>query len=280
MSIELGAKRKIYKREISPSVDRVLDAANDSQMTGRVPGLVLAYVRRTQPQGLRWQPQFSAKTFIGVVCLHLALLAGLLLLNSVQPAQPLSSEPAAMMVSLVNDPAPEPAAEIVEIIPTPKPVIKKTKPIKQVVQPTPIPESIPEPTLQAAEPEIMMPEPVMANAPAPVVAKQEAPIMKELPINQEVIEPPRFGAAYLHNPAPTYPAVSRRVGEEGRVMLRVLVSKNGDAEQVEIESGSGFSRLDRAASDAVKKWRFIPAKRNNQPISAYVIVPIQFTLNS
>jgi periplasmic protein TonB len=232
-------------------------------------------------QALRWQQQhFSVKTFFGVIGLHAALVTGLLLLNSVESAKPLSPEPTAMLVSLVSDPAPEPAPEMVEIIPEPKPVIKKSKPVKQVVEPTPIPEVIPEQTVQAAEPEMELPEPVMAAAPAPVVAKQEAPVVKEAPVVQEVIEPPRFGAAYLHNPAPSYPVVSRRVGEEGRVMLRVLVSKSGDAEQVEIESGSGFSRLDKAALDAVKKWRFIPAKRNNQPISAYVIVPIQFTLNS
>jgi protein TonB len=126
------------------------------------------------------------------------------------------------------------------------------------------------------------PEPVAsaAPAPAPVVAKQEAPVVQEVPEVKEIIEPPRFGAAYLHNPPPDYPPLSRRVGEEGRVMLRVLVTKDGDAERVEIESGSGSSRLDKAALEAVKKWRFIPAKRNNQPISAYVIVPIQFTLNS
>lgn len=281
MSIELVATRKIQKREISPSVNRVLDAANDPQMTGRMRGLMLASLRSTQVQALRWQQQnFSVKVFVAVVVAHLAMLAGLLLLSSVEPAEPLSPEPAAMLVSLVSDPAPEPTPEIVEIIPEPKPVIKKTKPVKQVVEPTPIPEAIPEQTVQAAQPEIAMPEPVMAAAPATVAAKQEAPVVKEAPVVQEVIEPPRFGAAYLHNPAPSYPAVSRRVGEEGRVMLRVLVSKSGDAEQVQIESGSGFSRLDKAALDAVKKWRFIPAKRNNQPISAYVIVPIQFTLNS
>ncbi len=184
-----------------------------------------------------------------------------------------------MLVSLVSDPAPEPTPEVVEIIPEPKPVVKKTKPVKKVVEPTPVPEVVPEPTLVAAEPEITAPEPVMTTPSAPVV-KQEAPVVKEPPVVQEVVEPPRFGAAYLHNPAPSYPAVSRRIGEEGRVMPRVLVSKSGDAEQVEIESGSGFTRLDKAALDAVKKWRFIPAKRNNQPISAYVIVPIQFTLNS
>lgn len=282
MSIKLAT---LQKREISPSVNHALDAANDPQMVGKARGLKVLGLHSAQLKGLHWQQQrFSLRILVSVVAIHIALIAGILLLSTVEPAKPLSPEPAAMMVSLASDPAPEPTPEVVEIIPEPKPVIKKTKPVKQepvkqVVEPTPIPEIVPEQPVLAAEPQIAVPEPVMATAQV-AVAKQEAPVVKEMPVVQDVVEPPKFGAAYLYNPAPSYPSVSRRVGEEGRVMLRVLVSQNGDAEQVDIESGSGFSRLDRAALDAVKKWRFIPAKRNNQPISAYVIVPIQFTLNS
>jgi protein TonB len=92
------------------------------------------------------------------------------------------------------------------------------------------------------------------------------------------IEPPRFGAAYLNNPAPDYPAASRRFSEQGIVLLRVLVSLSGQTESVQIESSSGYSRLDQAAIKAVKMWSFIPAKRNNQPLSAYVLVPVKFSL--
>lgn len=280
MSIELAATKRILKRDITPQADRVRDAANDAMISGKLRSLNLPCLHRGNLKNLNWQHQaFSLKAFAIVVAIHAAVLAGLAMLSPIEPAKTAVPEPAAMLVSLVNDPAPEPTPEVVDIIPEPKPVVKKTKPVKKVVEPTPVPEVVPEPTLMATEPEIAMPEPVMASAPAPT-AKQEPQVVKEPPVVQEVFEPPRFGAAYLYNPAPSYPSVSRRVGEEGRVMLRVLVSKNGDAEQVEIESGSGFTRLDKAALDAVKKWRFIPAKRNNQPISAYVIVPIQFTLNS
>ena len=92
------------------------------------------------------------------------------------------------------------------------------------------------------------------------------------------IEPPKFGAAYLNNPAPDYPAASRRFSEQGIVLLRVLVSLSGQAESVQIENSSGYSRLDQAAIKAVKLWSFIPAKRNNQPLSAYVLVPVKFSL--
>ena len=97
-------------------------------------------------------------------------------------------------------------------------------------------------------------------------------------VKELAIEPPRFGAAYLNNPAPDYPAASRRFSEQGIVLLRVLVSLSGQAESVQIENSSGYSRLDQAAIKAVKLWSFIPAKRNNQPLSAYVLVPVKFSL--
>ena len=94
-----------------------------------------------------------------------------------------------------------------------------------------------------------------------------------------MIVPPNFVAAYLNNPGPAYPCLSKRQNEQGEVMLRVLVSAAGRAEQVLIERSSGFSRLDEAAKDVVlKRWRFVPAKQGDQAISAWVLVPIQFEL--
>lgn len=94
-----------------------------------------------------------------------------------------------------------------------------------------------------------------------------------------VTEAPKFGAAYLQNPAPDYPSLARRKGEQGRVLLQVLVSETGKAEKVQIDTGSGYSSLDQAALEAVRKWSFIPAKKGNRPVSAYVIVPVRFSLN-
>lgn len=273
MSIEVSRSQRSYKPEAEHQLKNKLTAANDELAMSR-----LAQLRMPAQDE---KSLFSFPALVLVLVLHALAMFGLLWLNPVPDTPPEAPEAAPMMVSLVSEPAPEPEPEIAEIIPKPepKPVIKKPKPVPKVVEPTPIPEEIPEPVEMApaaaeAEPEIASP-PAPA---APVIAKQETP--KPEPVVEEVVEPPKFGAAYLHNPPPAYPALSRRVGEEGRVMLRVLVSKSGDAQQVEIESGSGSTRLDKAALEAVKKWRFIPAKRNNQPISAYVIVPIQFTLNS
>lgn len=90
----------------------------------------------------------------------------------------------------------------------------------------------------------------------------------------------RFDADYLRNPPPAYPPLSRRLGEEGRVVLRVFVDAEGKPSQVDVKTSSSFQRLDQAAQQAVSHWRFVPARRNNVAVSAWVLVPIVFNLNS
>ena len=86
----------------------------------------------------------------------------------------------------------------------------------------------------------------------------------------------RFDADYLHNPAPAYPAQSRRLKEEGTVLLLVRVSVEGTPLSVEVRNSSGFERLDEAGLQAVRQWRFVPAKRGGENVAASVLVPIQF----
>lgn len=92
------------------------------------------------------------------------------------------------------------------------------------------------------------------------------------------VSAPRFDVAYLNNPAPAYPSLSRRLGEEGRVLLRVFVAPEGHAREVHVQSSSGHARLDRAAQEAVERWRFVPARRGQEAVGAWVLVPIAFTL--
>lgn len=88
----------------------------------------------------------------------------------------------------------------------------------------------------------------------------------------------RFDAAYLQNPAPTYPKVSRRRGEAGKVMLRVRVLGDGRADAVEIAESSGHPRLDEAAQETVRGWRFVPAHQGETPVDSWLRVPIVFRL--
>lgn len=88
----------------------------------------------------------------------------------------------------------------------------------------------------------------------------------------------RFDADYLRNPAPPYPAISRRMREEGKVTLRVLVTPQGTAESVEVKTSSGSARLDEAALRTVRQWRFIPARRGDTAVQSWVLVPVIFKL--
>ena len=88
----------------------------------------------------------------------------------------------------------------------------------------------------------------------------------------------RFDAAHLRNSPPAYPQASRRRGEEGLVILRVKVTANGRAHEIEIAESSGHPRLDRAAQDAVARWRFEPARDGNRAIDSWVRVPVVFRL--
>lgn len=87
-----------------------------------------------------------------------------------------------------------------------------------------------------------------------------------------------YRAAYLDNPAPRYPPMSRRLREEGTVLLRVTVSETGMPLVVKISRSSGYSRLDDAARQTVKGWRFEPARQGATAIRASVLVPIIFQL--
>ena len=89
---------------------------------------------------------------------------------------------------------------------------------------------------------------------------------------------PRFDAAYLQNPAPSYPPLARRVGEQGKVVLQVYVEPTGAASTVQLHQSSGADRLDQSAISAVRHWKFVPAQRGAEPIGAWVLVPIVFNL--
>jgi len=90
---------------------------------------------------------------------------------------------------------------------------------------------------------------------------------------------PIFDAAYLNNPQPNYPLLAKKRQQQGMVLLRVKVSIDGKSEAVELNKSSGFELLDEAAQNAVKTWRFVPAKKGNDVVSAWVIVPIIFKLS-
>ncbi len=95
----------------------------------------------------------------------------------------------------------------------------------------------------------------------------------------QTIELPSSDADYLHNPPPIYPRMSKRLGEQGTVVLRVLIGVNGQAEKIEIFKSSGFDRLDQAATETAAKWRYKPGQRMGQTEAMWFNLPIRFELN-
>lgn len=84
---------------------------------------------------------------------------------------------------------------------------------------------------------------------------------------------------YVREPSPRYPPQSRRLREQGLVVLRVVIDERGAASSIEIETSSGHSRLDAAARDAVQRAAFRPYIEDGEPRRALVLIPIEFALN-
>jgi protein TonB len=85
-------------------------------------------------------------------------------------------------------------------------------------------------------------------------------------------------ARYRDTPRPEYPESARREGREGLVLLRVLVDDQGRSKKVEISGSSGSSALDRAAAEAIRRWRFHPALHGDAPTESWVNIPVDFRL--
>lgn len=130
----------------------------------------------------------------------------------------------------------------------------------------------------------MLPEPWLDDESAiPAQAPAEIPAPKAVTRTQVASiapTPPNFSAAYLRNAAPSYPFAARRAGEQGTVTLRVRVTREGMPERVRVEKTSGSPRLDSAALDAVRSWRFVPARRGETPIESWILVPVVFRLEN
>jgi protein TonB len=94
------------------------------------------------------------------------------------------------------------------------------------------------------------------------------------------VDLPTTVADYQAKSPPVYPAMSRRMGEQGRVVMRVLIGADGVPQQAEVQQSSGHGRLDRAAADAVMRWRYVPGKRGGVPETMWFQVPIEFKLGN
>ena len=194
-----------------------------------------------------------------VLALHGLLLWGALVVSVRQEILTLPPSIAVRLLPLLEEKKPEPP-------PPPKPQVPLRKHPPPAAQP--ILAAVPRAEAPAS---FVVPAQPPAPPPAPITAPPAPP--SPLPVVAA-----RFDADYLHNPKPIYPAIARRNGEEGKVLLKVRVSAEGSALEVEVKQSSGFPRLDAAARDAVLRWRFVPARRGDEAVETAVVVPINFSL--
>ena len=209
-----------------------------------------------------------------LVCAALVLLlhSGLIyLLLHEPPRTEASFKPEVIAVRWQAAPVPQKPAEPVA---KPKPVPERQhKPSpKPVPVKRPVPRPLPSQERVAQKRSAIPAEPAAATPQPAQTAKSSAAALP--------VVAPRYQAPGLNNPALRYPPMSRRLGEEGKVRLRVLVSPEGRALQIQVLAGSGFSRLDAAARELVGRWRFLPATKGGAMVQGWVEIPIVFQLRS
>lgn len=191
-------------------------------------------------------------------------------------------------------PAPEPQPDpepkttpatstVAPVLPPPEPEPPRPKP--KPPKPAPAPEPKP-PSLQEKATAVPKPAPAVApttepqpEEPASVTRVSKAPATAVPASRPAPLVPPRTDAAHLNNPDPPYPSLSRRLGENGRVLLDVHILPDGSVGEIRLRQSSGYPRLDQAALDTVRRWRYVPARRGDEPIAFWYVQPIMFALN-
>ena len=176
-----------------------------------------------------------------------------------------SEPPRALPVEPEPAPLPLQRKRAVEREPARTPAVAEPPRRAEAVQPV---FALPEPS-PTAEPSFIVPRASEKRAPAADTRTDVASAAPTLP---------SFSAAYLRNPAPRYPVAARRAGDQGTVTLRVLVTRDGLPARVAVEKSSGSPPLDTAALEAVRAWRFVPARQGTEAIESWVLVPIVFRL--
>jgi periplasmic protein TonB len=231
--------------------------------------------------------------------LHVVLV---LLLALVVP-QWTSRPPVVLEAEIVEAERPAPRPEI-----TPPPHAAAPRPTalpRLIEAPKPLapaPEPVVPPPTPAPPPPAAAPAPIASAPPPPVPAPREPFALAateppgrsaELRASAERPEPPAApvakaspddGITRMAAPSggyqvrPSYPSTARRLGIEGTSMLRVYVSAEGRVTDVQVDQSAGHPDLDRAAAEAVRRWKFEPGRRGSEPVGMWVRLPVQFVL--
>ncbi len=239
-----------------------LSSAQGGPSLGLPSGLVAA--EKIPAKGM--QLSRNAVIALSVVVLHVAFIWALqsgLLMRAAEIVIP-----AEVLSQFVDPPAPK-AEPVPPTPPAPPTPVKKVQAKPPAPRPIAIADNTPSPNAPTG---VTTPEPAPAPMAAPVAAAPAAPA------GPPTVQLPSSDANYLQNPKPPYPPLSKRLNEQGKTTIRVLIGVDGLPQRAEIAKSSGFDRLDQAAMATVMRWRYVPGKRGGVPEAMWFNVPINWVL--
>ncbi len=177
--------------------------------------------------------------------------------------------PTITTISIIAPPAPpKPPAPSV-----PKTVELSAPVPRAVIPPLPLIAVAPsEPTITPPQPTRAEAAPVATAAPTAPSAPSPTPPAPSTPRTVSSVE-------YIKAPQLIYPNLSRRLGESGTVVLRILINEKGLPEQILIHKSTGYGNLDEAGRQAAQRALFKPMIENGKPVPVYVLVPLTFQLS-
>ncbi|MDX9844222.1 MAG: energy transducer TonB [Aquabacterium sp.] len=253
-----------------------------------------------QPQLLRPPVELTRLQRAGLAASVLVVHASAALVFwHLAPEPVLVAESAPITVALIADEPQTQAAQPPVVQPEPpKPVpVVQPRPTPPVPRPAPPLVAAPRP---AAPQEMQVPvaPPTPPTPPKPVAPAEVAPAPAAAPATQaaptgpvtaapagqvgrSTTQPkvlPSSAVRYLLEPMLSYPRISREMGEEGVVRLKVLVDEQGRPQDIEVARSSGYPRLDQQAVQAMKKARFQPHLEDGQARKVWVVAPLTFNL--
>jgi protein TonB len=249
--------------------------------------------------------------------LHVGLVAALLL-GERWLLSAIATRLAVLPVELVAADPPPTAVLPVPAPPSPKPPPRPVSlprpietPLPQAAETRPEPAPV-TPSLAAAQPTPPASPATPANEPAPAVAPSGPPVSlvsgpppvesdrtEGVPIGSGPPAPGSTPPTPNHNTGlarassavtttarpqggyqvrPSYPAAARRLGIQGTTLLRIHVLVDGRVGDVVVQQTAGHPDLDQAAAEAVRRWRFEPARRGDDPVAMWVMLPVEFRL--
>lgn len=213
---------------------------------------------------------------IAVVGLHVlglwALQAGLLR-RAVELVVPVS-----VLSEMIEPPQPQTTPTPQPSQPRPAPTPRSASEPRPVLPPAVQPVAIATPTPAPPAPTGVTAPQTPAPAAALAAVEPAAPPAPPAPPATPKIDLPSSSADYLNNPPPAYPPLSKRLGEQGKVVIRAFIEANGTATKAEIRTSSGYERLDQTALQTVLRWRYVPGKRAGVVEAMWFNVPINFVL--